>query len=561
MVAPQGIVWLGHVPWDDSYRHVYYEGMRNKGGMITDFMSLQTTSYTYIREDTNIRVPYNADTLYGINYCMYQNDGMWFCAFVNTITYVNNNTSLLHLKEDVWHTWGGSATVKSCMVAREHVNSDSLGEWRASEPALSLEGWVMEVHEFTQNVFNTLIIATNAIPHLKAGVSGTIFTSHSETDFDGSDAVSGGRYGSLFSGSKYYGFSWENAGAAVNFLDNLNMCGAAESVSAMFMMPSTMVTINNNYEVSPSGSHIDSFFLAPQTHGGGYAPRNKKCLTYPYAYASIVDFNGSEMQVKYEDCDTWGSVQYRLEEGLDPTANVYLTLRNHMGKALDLQHMITLNQNPQCSWVYSAYMNWAAQNATNIQVKQGWNAAGSVGGLIMIVAGAMLFASGAGAAAGAPMAASGLGGALGLTTTQAVGMGIAASGAGSSLSSIRSQSELTASIESQQKVPNHISGSTSGNSLQSIGRNEGGYVCYGLQRQSAERLDMFFDVLGYQVDMVKVPNLTGRPSWNYVKTVGANVQGNIPADKLAVLNATLDNGMTFWHTTDVGNYALNNQLT
>lgn len=390
MISPQGTVWLGHVPWDNSYRHVYYEGMMDKPSMIADFMSLNTEHYTYIREDTNIRVPYNADNLYGINYCMYQNDGMWFCAFVNTITYVNNNTSLLHLQEDVWHTWGGSLTINPCMVAREHVSSDGYGAWRAAEPSMSLEGWVIDTQEFTNIVFDTLIIATNAIPHLKSGVSGTVFQQHSETDFDGSDAVGGGLYGNLFSGSKYYGFSREGAGAAVYFLDNLNKCGAAESVSAMFMMPSTMVTVNAQHEVTPKATEISSFFMAPSenggyVHGGGYVPHNKKCYTYPYYYASIVDFNGSEMQVKYEDCDTWGKVEYKFEEGIDPTASVYLTLKNHMGNDVDLQHTLLLGQNPQCSWVYSAYMNWAAQNASAIQNKRSWNTVGTIGGIAMVV--------------------------------------------------------------------------------------------------------------------------------------------------------------------------------
>jgi hypothetical protein len=65
-------------------------------------------------------------------------------------------------------------------------------------------------------------------------------------------------------------------------------------------------------------------------------------------------------------------------------------------------------------------------------------------------------------------------------------------------------------------------------------------------------------VLGYEVDRVKVPNLTGRPNWNYVRTEGAACTGTIPADRLAVMDATLDRGMTFWHTSDVGNYALPN---
>ena len=123
---------------------------------------------------------------------------------------------------------------------------------------------------------------------------------------------------------------------------------------------------------------------------------------------------------------------------------------------------------------------------------------------------------------------------------------------------LRTRTDTRLEIEAQSKVPAHRIGTPSGNSLQGIARNEGGFIAKGLSRESAERLDMFFDVLGYEVDAVKVPNLTGRPSWNYVQTEGATLSGNIPADRLAVMIQCMDRGITFWHTPDVGNYGLAN---
>ncbi len=555
MISPQGTVWLGHVPWDGSYKHVYYEGMRNKAGMVGEFMSLQTNNYTYIREDTNIRVPYNADTLYGINYCMYQNDGIWFCAFVNTITFINNNTSLLHLQEDVWHTWGGGLTLKACMVAREHVSSDSLGQWRAPEPAMNLEDCILSEQRFLDLTFDTVVIGTNAIPHLKSGVSGTIFTSHSEADFDGNDAVSGGFYHKIYSGLKYYAFRRSEGTELTNFLNNLNKAGAAESVACMFLVPSSLITIGTNHEVSSYGTtYPDDSYAAYQVSALGYTPRNKKCLTYPYCYFAITDYNGGVMELKYEDCDTWGDINIRFEQGLDATATLMATALNYQGQSVDYHHSIVLAQNPQCSWVYSAYQNWLAQNASVQQVKQNLNFLDAAVGFGMLTVGALLFGTGMGAPAGGALSA------LGLTTVEAAGVGIAASGIGKGVGAITSEMGRQAEIEAQSKVPNHISGQSSSNSLQGLDRNMGGYMRIGLQRQSAERLDAFFDVFGYQVDMVKVPNLTGRPSWNYVKTVGANMTGTIPADRLSTMNRCLNDGITFWHTTDVGNYGLSNTL-
>lgn len=555
MIAPQGEVYLGHVPWDSSYRHVYYEGMVNKSVIISAFMTGHTTNYTFIREDSNIRVPYNADNLYGINYCMYQNDGMWFCCFVNSVKYVNNNTALLHLQEDVWHTWGGSVTFKACMVEREHVTSDSLGQWRAPEPNIALEDCILSEQRFTNLSFDTVVVGTNAIPHLKSGVSGTIFDSHAEGDFDGNDPVSGKYYNHIFSGLRYYGFTRSDVTALRNFLNNLNKAGAAESIACMFLVPSSLITIGSDHVVSDYGStYPDASYAAYQVSALGYTPRNKKCLTYPYCYFVVTDYNGGIMELKYEDCNTWGDVNLRFAQGLDATATLICTTLQYQGQSVDYHHSIVLSQNPQCSWVYQAFQNWLAQNASMQTVKQNLNFLDLAVGVGMTAVGAVLFASGAGAPAGGVL------GALGLSTVEAAGVGLAAAGGSKILSGATSEASRMAQVDAQSKVPNHVSGQSSSNSLQGLDRNMGGYMRVGLQRESAERLDMFFDVFGYQVDRVKVPNLTGRPAWNYVKTVGANMTGGVPSDKLAIINDCLDKGITFWHNVNVGNYGLSNAL-
>ena len=553
MISPQGTVWLGTVPWDSSYRNVWYEGMLNKQLIISQFMTMQTSNYTYIREDTNIRVPYNADSIYGINYCMYQNDGVWFCAFVNTITYVNNATSLLHLAEDVWHTWGMYLNVKSCMVMREHVNSDNLGEWRAPEPAIELEQVVLAEQEFNEVSYNSIVVGVNAIPHLKT--SGSIFAQHTEDDFDGSDPVAGGYYNAIYSGAAYYGFTSSQISSLSNFLNNLNMCGAAESICCMFMVPSAFLTTDSDFRVTAYASGgVDGSFPAPQYHSDGYVPRNNKCLTFPYAYASITDNSGGNMDVKYEDCNTWGLVSYRLQQGLDPTAQIFVTLRDYMRQSINFSHMMPVAQNPQCSWVYSAYQNWAAQNADVISNKKMWNALNMAAGGLMTGIGVALLATGGGAPVGGPLSA------LGLTTIEAAGLTTAMAGVGKMYGAGSNVTGLAAEIDAQSKIPNHTAGGSSSNSLQGIARNEGACIFYGLQRKSAERLDAFFDMFGYAIDTVKVPNLTGRPSWNYVKTVGAQMGGTIPADRLSIMNKCFDDGITFWHNSDIGNYALNNSI-
>ena len=511
--------------------------------IVSTFLPNSTTGYTYIRESTDIRVPYNADSIYGINYVGYQNDGKWFFAFVNTITYVNNSTSTLHLEEDVWHTWGLYLRLKPCLVRREHVATDTPGEWRAPEPNLALEGVTLTVQEFNDLTYNAIIVGTNAVPHLKANQSTDYFAPHTADDFLGSDPIAGGMYNTIYSGAAYFGFTNSELSALANFLNNLNLCGAAESVCCLYMVPGALLQTDSNHQVTSYGTSVDGAFNAPTYSAGGYTPRNKKCLTFPYCYATITDFSGSEMDIKYEDCNTYGQVRYRFAQGLDPTSALFFTMLQYQGQSIDPSHSMPIAQNPQCSWVYNGYQNWMAQNGSSLQLKTDVGVAETVLGAGMLLGGLVLAFTPVGAALE-----------LGASATAAA----VAGGIHGIASGMRDQADVKNEVTVQSKTPAHRVGTPSGNSLQGIGRNEGGFIAHGLTQESARRLDNFFDVFGYEVDLVKTPLLTSRPSWNYVRTEGAAMGGTIPADRLALMNATLDRGVTFWHTTDIGNYGLSN---
>lgn len=58
-----------------------------------------------------------------------------------------------------------------------------------------------------------------------------------------------------------------------------------------------------------------------------------------------------------------------------------------------------------------------------------------------------------------------------------------------------------------------------------------------------------FLCFGYQTNELKVPNLNNRPKWNYVKTAGANILGNIPQEDLETIKSIFNNGVTLWHDT------------
>ena len=87
---------------------------------------------------------------------------------------------------------------------------------------------------------------------------------------------------------------------------------------------------------------------------------------------------------------------------------------------------------------------------------------------------------------------------------------------------------------------------------------------YVIKKQITEeyrkKLTDFFKMFGYKVNEVKIPNFHTRQNWNYVQTSSCNITGNFNNEDLNELKSVFDNGITLWHTDDVGNYSLGNEV-
>ena len=73
-----------------------------------------------------------------------------------------------------------------------------------------------------------------------------------------------------------------------------------------------------------------------------------------------------------------------------------------------------------------------------------------------------------------------------------------------------------------------------------------------------KKLSDFWHAYGYKVNELKVPNFHTRNSWNYVQTLNCRILADLNNEDLAELKAIFDNGITLWHTDDIGNYDLLN---
>lgn len=92
--------------------------------------------------------------------------------------------------------------------------------------------------------------------------------------------------------------------------------------------------------------------------------------------------------------------------------------------------------------------------------------------------------------------------------------------------------------------------------------NKNTFIFYQMciKEEYAKIIDNFFSMFGYKINEVKIPNITGRPNWNFVKTIDCNITGNFPQNDIQTLKNMFNNGVTFWHNPNTFlDYSQNNK--
>lgn len=566
--SPSGIIHIGSVPFDNTYRHTMTFGSASEQqsyfASVCD-RALDRSDYVYVRMNNSIRVPFNAEDLYGYNYVMYQNanyGNKWFYAFIVGCHYDNKSTTTLDLELDVMQTWYFDYTLTQGFVEREHVNDDAIGAHTIPEPEMPLQ-YASSYEALSGFTDRHVIVQTSQCP--KSDVDWWENITNTITE-----PIQGDIYDGVWSGGAYLAFDMENPEERKElkaFFEIMNRCGSADAISAVFTYPSALVEdkIGDFYKVNASGTVTKKWYhpSMSRTSLGGYVPRNNKLFTYPYNYLMVIDNAGKMAKYRWERFEEWtpsdqtySGVYFRCYCSLSPSATMVMIPTHYNGNDNSYPDSFSTQVTVPVSWVYSAYENWLAQNALTVATSSAATAFPFAIGATGSISSAVGYL-GAGASSAlldqygedAVAAVSG-----DLAYRQTGGLSGLASGA------IMSGLGTAGSIARMASVPDTIQGRTSDNTL--VGSNLQTPYFFNMYptREYCEMVDGFFDMFGYEVDSVKVPNRTGRPAWNYVKMRNSCHRGKVPAQDMARINSIYDAGITFWHTPDVGNYSLDNTL-
>lgn len=535
------------------------------------------TNMSYQRHSRGwLKVGLPVGTVSQANYMMFKNtafENKWFYAFITDWEYLNNGNTLISYMVDDIQTWFFDCTLGDCFVEREHAMVDTIGSNRIPEPVgsdrvIMNERWhcsdmedysviiqasqknrgeVFEDEYFHQGQFN--------------GLSIYVHDCNEETDA----GVIAGHLADMVGDGSYDEDATEQ-----------------QQVVSVLQFPSRF-TIDG---VEPYS------VVEPQTSWGGrisvngYTPRNKKLLTAPFKQLLLTNGIGASANLDYDEFVTPQGVkiapQFRVTGTFNGQGQIMCVPVNYKGVTDNYDYKIVISEFPQCGYTLDSYRAWLAGGGDikqKVHIVQGvanglmgaLNLVNSVGNAYDKLWGENYQARYDQSTAGKNLNKGALNAVnVGATNyanqntsiIEATGNTSAVGAGGGIISSLANTAVGAMETQYNAKVQSNIPvGMTAGNVM--VGARVLNFRCYDVDINAidAEIIDEFFDKYGYQTNRLKVPNISGRKAWNYVKTRDCEMVGNIPASIKTSLINIFNTGITFWKNGDnIGDYTQDNTL-
>lgn len=547
-IQPDTTVQFLNVPFDPDYENtMYWDTLSAQNGWMETRVILSIGNNSYQRKSRGvIRVGLSPivegatiRNLYNANYLRFKNsnyENKWFYAFVNQVEYVNNNTADVHYTIDVLQTWAFDYSLLECFIERQHTITDEIGEHTVPEG--------LEHGEYFDELCNASTGTTNGEFDYTPKIC--LVTSFDEDgDYTAGDRVHGqSTRGDTFSGLTYQFFDLSEISDLNDTLEALSGVRVlsesgikipqflADGVVALFIVPAAFATaygstapaVSLQFDIRKNGSYLI----------GSYRPRNKKLMCYPYNMLYVSNNQGGDAELRWEDFATPLSAVIQIWGNLSPNGGMTCIPMSYKGTAgnRNADEMLQITGFPLCSWTYDSFKAWLAQNAGTLAagalaLTEKWVttiAAGPVGG---VMSGNMDMSGYVGQHTGAnsdysAMPSAGLIGA----TAGAVGQ-----------------------VYDHARRPPQAKGNGNVSLTYQSGLMTFTFYRKHIKQEYAEIIDSYFDMYGYKVNMVGVPNRNARPCYTYIKTIGCAVDGLIPADDAKQIQSIFDKGIRFWKTT------------
>lgn len=528
-------VYLLNVPMEDDMKNtLYFASASAQQSYFNSVIGKTYLNVSYQSENRTFRCPDQIDTVRQYNYIMWQNSAYsnkWFYAFIKEMNYVSDGYTDVIFEVDPLQTYMFDITVKPSFIEREHTNNDTVGNNLVPE-SLEHGEYIMNGSPTSFGTYTYYVINADKEP---------------ATDISGNPKDKGTILSTNVGGTPMSGglFLFTNMPTLTNaFLTYSRMEGGIDHVKNVYI--TTSLTIQGEGEDYDFGDfQLDEYLyykykgrsnpversvtITAPSSIDSYVPRNKKLLSAPYQYILLSNNNGSTNTLNYEYFSNRNSITIKAKGVPTVGGSVFAYPLNYKGTSENFNEGIIGGKYPTLSWSGDAFTNWLTQNSVNISANLATNALGI------------------GASVATGLMTGGLGPVIGITAGMA---------------SVNAVTDQLTELYNHSIVPNTFSGNTNGGDVITSSKTNTIYVWkMSITSQFAQIIDSYFDLYGYKTNKVKTPNVAHRQNWWYIKTVGANIVGNVPNDEMNKIKEAYNNGLTFWRNpSNFLNYSVSNGI-
>lgn len=560
MVTPNSNITLLKTPMELSDANTLsFATETAKYNYFNSLTKLPLTGATYQRKDGVVRYPTTSgitfEDILEYNYCMYQNtsyDTKWFYAYITDIKYVNDGMVEITLKTDAFMTWQNDIVYKSSFIERQHVDDDTIGKHTIPENVETGE-FIVNYYGGTQLSNSCHVVVMSAWNPVAGGSAAGGWNGKNSGSF-----ING-----IYQGCDFFLLGDDAQPYGIReFMNIMSEQSKLDSVIGLFMLPDSLTgysrvsswdylwtdgTTNHGkfkkLPISGGTSFNDAISMTTlsivrNTTLNGYVPKNNKLFTGQFNYIMMSNNSGGNFIYYYEDFPN-NAYNFKVIGTITPGGSIKIFPLNYKGITDAMEYGFSSGKYPIGSFTGDMYTNWLTQNSVNFNIgNYDFNLKpGDVGiatGLMSIAGGIGLMTTGAGSLAGAGSILSG-----GIQIANSMG-----------------------EIQRHEKIPPMYKGnSNAGDVIYSSNWLDFTYYQMSIKNEYAKMIDNYFSMYGYKVNSLEVINPHKRVYYDYIKTIGCNIIGNIPQKDLEEIRGLFDNGITIWHdTTKFLDYSVTNSI-
>jgi hypothetical protein len=570
--------FLSGIKFNNDYKHTrWFDTLADQ----LNWWANQTTVYAYnefniqrVEDKTFIRFNVDISQLWGVNYVVFWNEfhGRQFYAFINKIEYVQKNRTDVHIELDVIQTFMFDITWQPSFVVREHCqlwNADGSPVINTVPEDLNYgtEYNIAKVQNFRPyNDLYFMVVCCKKSMHTSGSVNadGWNYSVNGLPQalnyyimpfyLDGSTPAT-----SLGSLDPFVGDFLVQCYSTVKAVNDIVSIYITDMLPDQPSYDGTTISFNPTYyQLQNVGTAPCIYVHNIQYDTGAYdaglkydgfsSVTESKLLMHPYTVTLLDDFKGNRVELKNEYINNTHLV-IDMKASLGPSNKVVYTIKDYltslmsddtlkdlvtMEKALidtnpndlpvlvdNLSAFIQGNRNSIQNQKNSIYFN-GIMNAVSSGVNMGGNAV--------------------------------LGNEIGAVSA---GVGIV-KGVGNDILALQ---QIQAKQQDIGNTPPSIA-KMGGNSYFDYGNGYTGIwiIKKEITPEYRKKLSDFFNMYGYKKNEVKFPNMHTRQYWNFIQTKSCIIQGNFNNEDLEDIKSVFDGGITLWHTDDIGNYTLTNEV-